>query len=439
MEIAKPLDESWDTAGPLLRLLASATPKLLNAAYDARVAMSIVGNASAKVALAPDAKANSRLGLSYQAVINKEERLRAWGKSKENNYAELAVPGSMASAISRAAGKAYQRHDQGRVSFESPRILIRAAETVISKDEKGIVLSVKLRSKGVVRFAIAHSRGAHHEIMEQIAAGKRSHGDCKIQVERKLSKSKKKKKWFALLSYEADEVVPLTIDPSKTLAMHRGVRNAISMLSTTGHWKTISGAKFMGRRRKLAARKREDKRISACELGTGAKGHGSERRLKSYKSLEDKIARDTKTWLQQIAAEAQKNAECWGMGLILIEDYGGIEEDDNAAVRRVLERFPLYQLKEAINHRATSRGHTVREVPSFYISSTCPGCGNQDTKQHNIRTNIFHCHMCSFERPADWVAAYWMLKHGGADCTIIDDQLQRQRKLAESLRKEAVA
>jgi transposase len=433
LEIAKPLDESWNDAGQLLRLLANATPKLLNAAHDARVAVGVAGKEAVKAAVAPDTKGGSPDTLAYQAVIRESERLQAWGTKKKNRYATLEVPGSMASAISRAACQAYGRRDQGRVSFASERILVRAAETKVTQDANGIVLAVKLRTKGTVRFAIRHSTGSHRDTIREIVSGKRSHGDCKFQYD------ERRKKWYALLSYEANEAAPMTVDPARALVVHRGIQNAIYLLPSTGQSAVkLPGAKFIGQRRKLQARMRDMRQVAAAERGGGAKGHGKSRRFESYDALEGKLARVTKTWCQQAAAFVQQTAERMGCGLVVIEGYGGIEPNEDVHLRRVLDRFPLYQLKESIVHRCKSNGHTVEEAGSTYISSTCPACGNQDTRQHNTRTNTFHCSVCDLARPADWVAAYWMLKRSNADSSTLDEQLRRQLELAANLNKEAV-
>ena len=436
LEIVKPVSETWEDIGSLLRLLSNATPKLLNAALDARVAIQVAGKQAVKLAIAPDAKAASPDGLTYQAVLRTVESLREWG-SKEGSqsararYAQLEVPGGMASAISRAACQAFSRRDQERPHFGSERILVRAAETQLVADDTGHVLRVGLRSKGRVAFVVAHSWGSHLETLKSIATGAISHGDVKIQWDERRSK------WYALLAYAAPEPVPMTVDPKRVLVVHRGARNALTLLPSTGARAIyLRGGKFVAQRKKLQARASDTKRTSAAERGAGAKGHGKSRRFEQHSALDDKIARVTKTWCQQAAAFVQQTAERMGCGLIVIEDYGGIEPHENVHVRRVIDRFPLYELKQAIVHRATSHGHTMTEVPAAWISSTCPvpDCGNQDTRQHNIRTNVFHCSACGFERPADWLAAYWMMRLAGYSATL-DEQLSKQASLARKIRQ----
>lgn len=432
IELARPQPpDSWESFGPTMHALAKATPKLLDAAYDARIAIDVAGRDAVKERIAPDAKAQSAEGLSYQAVLRAVERLREWGAKKYRPFASLEVPGGMASAISRAAGQAYGRRDQGRVRFSSERVLVRAAETSIAKDDRGYVLSVALRSRGRVRFAVARSWGSHADTLAAIVRGEIEHGDCKLQYD------ERRKKWYGLLAYEAPDPVPMSVDPARVLAVHRGARNALYLLSSTGaRGVSLPGSKLLAQRRALQARMRDAKRIGAFELGGGAKGHGRTRRMERYSQLEDKLARVTKTFCQQAAAFACESAKRLGCGMILIEDYGGIEPDEDSAIRRILDHGPLYALKQAIDHRCEKDGLTLREVPSAYLSTQCPRCLEIDPRSHNVRTGMFRCRVCVFERPADWVAAYWMLQAGGADMRVWRERLDRERELADKLRGE---
>jgi transposase len=175
---------------------------------------------------------------------------------------------------------------------------------------------------------------------------------------------------------------------------------------------------------------REIKRSSQFERGSGSKGHGRSRRYETYSALEDKIARVTHTFCQQAAAFAAETAKRLGCGTIFIEDYGGIGPDEDVQVRRVLDHGPLYALKQAVEHRAERDGIALKEVESAYISSKCPRCETLDAGAHNHRTGIFHCKVCEFSRPADWVAAYWMLSNGGGDMGPLHERLRREREFA---------
>ena len=429
VELIKPLDEPWETAGATLRLLAKTTPKLLNAAMDARIACSVAGSEAVKAAVSPDTRGSSPEALMYQAALRAIDRLREWGAKHNHPFANLEMAASIVSCIARAAAQAYARRDQEKARFSSERILVRNTDAKLLED--GSVLSVKLRPVGAIRFALAGSYGEHRALLRKMAAGEIECGDCKIQ------RDEERGKWYALLAYKAPPAQPVGMDPNRVLAVHRGVRNALYLVSTAGHVKSLPGGKYVAQRQALQARIKNIRQISAPERGDGAKGHGRARRFQTHDALGDKLARATRTWCQQAAAFVAQMARAWGCGTVVIEDYGGIEPAAERTLRRVLDRFPLYQLKQCITSRLEMDGILLRETPSAFISSTCPRCGHVDQAQHNTRTGIFHCKVCGWERPADLVAGLWMLRHSGADMAEWDRRFAHERRLAAAAKEAA--
>lgn len=442
LELTKPLSESWDDFGRTMRLLLKATPKVLRAAYDARVAGDIVGAKALKIAVCPETKGASLDALAYQAALREIENLRKWGAKKNNDFAGLEMPGGMVSQIARTACQALSAEKKarregrasakGRTGFTSQLIFARAQETRVSRADDGTYsLTLNLRPNGCasrVTLAVSpRTRGARRDTLRKIAAGEYQHGDCKLKWD------ERRKKLYAFLSYEMPDAAPLTVDPRRALVVHRGIRCALYLLATDGKAQKKHSNLISVRKRQLARHR------DPGDEGRGARGHGAKRRNRSRERTRGVIDRTTRTVFQQLAAYIVQYALANGYGLILIEDYGGIEPDDERAIRRIMSVFgwSLYGLKQAILEAAEKAGITVTEVPSAYISSTCPACENADTAQHNKRTDFFRCKRCSFERPADWVAAYWMMRRGDVDMSAIDKSLARQLSLAESLRKAA--
>src|SRR6185437_11230394 len=70
--------------------------------------------------------------------------------------------------------------------------------------------------------------------------------------------------------------------------------------------------------------------------------------------------------------------------------------------------------------------------------STCPRCKAVDTSFHNVRTGVFHCRVCLFDRPADYVAAYWLLTRAGGDMSAWDKMHKQQLKVEKSNRDDDV-
>jgi len=412
-----------------MRTLAKATPKLLNDAHDSLIACDVAGAGAVKAKIAPAVKAASPKGLAYQAVLRAENRLRAWEPEKgKRPFRDLDLPSHMAGAISVAAFHAHERaRKEGvRPKFSSERILVQAVGTVLAKDGDGFLLSLKLRSDGEgVVFAVGHSRGKHRETLEGMQSGVIPYRDCKLKRDRDDGK------WYAFLAYEAPErEPPQPLDPARVLIVHRGIRNAVTCMSSDGDWKKFPGGKYLAQRRQLKARERK---ITAAERGDGAKGHGRRRRHQHRDAIGDKLARATHTFCQQVAAWVAKLALAWGCGTVLIEDYGGIEPDDDPVLRRVLDRFPLYELKQCIVSRLERDGIALKEaVIKKPIATTCPlpRCQVAHARSLDTRTNTFHCYKCTFERSADWIAAYWMGKISGVDMSAVDKRLaEAEREL----------
>ena len=428
VELIKPLDERWEDVGPLLRTIAKATPILMNAAMDVRIACAVVGGEAVKAKVAPDTKGKSPQATSYQAIASKVTELRAWGEKKGSPFASLELPGSMASSMARAVGQAFSRRDQGRVRFASERVLLRGNEVALTRVGSDIELSVKLRPKGATRFLLASSRNSHRDTLRAIADGTIAAGDCKLQWD------EARKKWYGLIAYKTPPVKVLAADPSRALIVHRGVRNALYVMTTTGQTNSLSGSKFFAQRHALSERIRQARRIEPAVLGSGAKGHGKSRRFATSSALEDKIARVTHTFCQQAAAWLDKLAETYGCGLVVIEDYGGIAPNEDRDLRRLLDKFPLYELKQCIASRLERSGRTLIETSSSYISTTCPSCETVDARSHDRRRGTFRCVACEFTRPADFVAAMWMLRRSGVATDTWDARLSRGKEFAEMIR-----
>jgi len=190
----------------------------------------------------------------------------------------------------------------------------------------------------------------------------------------------------------------------------------------------------MAQKRKLAARRRDAMMIKACERGGGAQGHGTARRYEIRDALADKERRLTRTFCQQTAAQVRKLAIAWGCGRVVIGDYGGLDPDEERAVRRFVPRPPLHELKTDIVNALQPVGIEVDEVSESYVSQTCPRCGHVDARMHNRRTGVFHCIICRFEGKADEVSALHMLRRAQPVHNERDKQLEKLYDLERRIR-----
>jgi len=454
VELAKPLNCSWDELGTILRDQRTAMHRLLNAAI-------------LRCVLAHRTKESGAIQtLAYQEVELELERYREWARQelerlrkkrskKKKDLGEeliseldreryvqsfvrkssLELSGGSKAAISSAAYDQFNKWIKSKGELRLPSfkkgapIFIRGQEFNLLEDEQGrAILEVKLTAgrTGRHRIALRASKGRHWQQLRDLTQAKVKRGDLKIVYD------EDRKKWYGIVSFHEDDPAPLTVDPKRALIVHRGVRNFLYVISTTGQAQPLlRGGKLVAQKRKLEARRRDLRMVSVAERGSGAKGHGRVRRFESYEALGDKLANIIKTTCQQAAARVAQLAKQGGYGMIVIEEYGGIAPDEDRALRRFVQRFPLYQLKQAIAWVCKKNGLSLVEVPAQYISTTCPACSSNHLSQHNHRTGVFHCMQCDFDRPADFVAALNMLRDAPVDASWWDNRLKQTKQLAE--------
>lgn len=420
MEVAKPLNMPWKDFDIIVNTLRSAVvPRLLRAGMDAQITLSVVGKAPLQEAIKRDGSA-----VIYQAIKAELETMKAKWKNKETLPA-LNICGGMVSAIDRHTRKSFTK----RPSFGGKQpIPIRRQELKLSQEGDGVRASVKLLGAGRIELALRASKGTHWDTAKKLGRGELQYGAAK------LVRSDRKKKWFLIVSYEVPIKPAENTSPDTALVIHRGRRKALTMLGSDGSYKVISGEKINRQLRKLEIRNRSTRRISAEELGSGAKGHGKDRRYKHYNALQNKRKRVVKTWCQQMGAAVVKQALKARASRVVIENYGGLAPNEKD---RFLGRFPFYQLKSAIQLACEKHEIVVEEVVSSYLHTTCPVCGADNERAHNNRTGTFHCHACGFERPGDFVAALNMLKRSDVPSKVWDERHKNFLKFQKGLKGES--
>lgn len=428
VELVKPLNYTWDEVGPVLRRQRNVMHRLMNAA--------VLGCIDSGRKIRADAPQTAAYREASLALAGFNE----WLTKQPGEQTAIELPGGTLAGIGSLATDAWKRWVKSKGNERIPSfgkgqpIPIRAQESELQRDSRGFALRFNLHAvqgskREWVRFALAASSGRHHQALRALTASV----DGWETLALKLDYDERKRKWYALISYRkpADKA---ELDPTVVLVVHRGAHNFVGCMSSTGHWSTVSGQKLMAQKRKLKARRRDMQRVAYSERGDGAKGHGQGRRNEHHEAVLDKEARSVKTFCQQTAARIVQLATQWGCGTVVIGDYGGIEESDERGVRRFVPRVPLYQLKTAIANALQVRGIALSEISEAYVSQTCPSCAMQDAGAHNRRTGIFHCRVCEFSRPADWVSAKLMMRRVEPIEDVYENQLAQQRELAKQLR-----
>lgn len=481
-EVAKPLGTTWDEAGTMLRALRAISHRLVNAAtfecieaarYDSKSNVTtavrdeegairdyytervtkLEGERDAMVAgkeRRPSKRARER-GATVEPTVHDEESA---AKAKRGIERQLAVaqllaagelPSAIVDACARRGFQAAKKYWKARGSERLPSmkfgapIFVRDGQWELRETERGIEFGLRLTGgrTGKTWFALLPFRGAQWGTLREMAAGHTDYklGDAKLIYDDGKRARDRKGKWYAVLTYST--ALPAPASGSGTMVVHRGMHNFLYHFTEDGHaGPLMRGNKLRHQKEQLEARHR-GARLKPCEMGQGeqlggaALGHGRKRRFGCYDAVGDKIDRVVKTACQQTAAHAVRVARERGCSRILIEDYGGIDAAETRGERRFVSRFPFHQLKESIEWACQKAGMVLHETPSAYISTTCPRCGAVSAKAHNRRTGTFHCG-CGFERSADWVAAFHMLRMGGGDMTVWTKRLAVLRAVADA-------
>jgi hypothetical protein len=449
VEIAKPLDRSWDEFGADLRGLRNVAHRCMQGAmlnltrYDS--------NSVEKPTNENSGNSYSMQTLAYHGAKDALASYNVWAKKKK--LSEVTVPGGTISAWSTEAYNRWRawKGDGCRDRLPSwghgSATMIRKQELSFGVDSSGGLLA-KLNIGGKSeRVAIRPGRGGQWPVVKSICSGETESLDGKIVYnERARRKDGSKGKWMLAIAYRR----PPKALPAKGpwLVVHRGSRNLFTLLSSGGQpWKRIPGRSLLHQKQCLKARMSDIRTSqSAGELGKGARGHGKKRRFAAYSKLEDTLDRLVTTRMRQMAARVVELAKMWRCQGVIVEDYDGIKQNTLPdGVRRFVWVLPLAKAKDAIVAAAENAGLRVIECPSLHISTKCPACETIDPRNHNHRTGVFHCQNldCHFERDADWVAAYWMLQAGlppGENNEVLAkfrNELMIQRALKEAKQKAA--
>lgn len=451
VEIAKPLGMTWDELGNLLRDRRAVMHRMINAGTALLWSRHYDDEHEGEKPRALEAV--KRELSAYQGWCALQAKKTKDLKEKEmlERRSKMVLASSITDAVQVRCSDAVRRwFKEGQTTHvpsakKGSPIFVRDGGWKLQKDGDGFKLGMRLvgatkecAHPGMVTVALRPSSGKHYGTLQAISSGAMKAGNCQVVYEEGARReSGGTGKWYAILSYsDVKEVGPPPPEKGRVLIVHRGVRNFLYALCSDGRTRELRGGKFATTRFRLSSRMKDVKNIRAFERGSGAKGHGTTRRYETHDALDGKLKNVTKTFCQQGAAWVLKCARDLGVRTIYIEEYGGQEPSEDRGERRFLDHFPYYQLKSSIAWACKRDGFTLREYAATFISGTCPSCGNQDASQHNVRTGVFHCKRCGFERGVDWVAAFNGARNSKIDVGLIEKSLSAQKKLSSMLKDQ---
>jgi IS605 OrfB family transposase len=360
--------------------------------------------------------------------------------------AALNVPSCVLVALSRLA---HQKHQGWRKTsamgdkrppwMNHGHPIVWGVGWSLEKDEKGYALSLKMCRQHQAclmkasclckptRFALRIDGGnAHAQFRRMTTDPDVKLGNVQVFYD------DRKRDWSVRISYDAPIPPPASLDVSKALVVHRGMREFLTLatvdgvvlrgsdlhgskgwakVTTTGLAGTIAGAKkqFHRRRRDLQMKKRAAPRL----------GRGWWHSTKLYRELEDTEARFVKTTCQQVAARVVSFAVANGCGRIVIDDWSArqaawdADRSGQAYLAMLVRRWPFAMQREAIEWAAAKAGITVQAVPAAYESQRCPLCKLSDPKSDR-GDGMFVCTGCDLRYGVDAVAAWNMAEAAGA-------------------------
>lgn len=448
-EIIKPLGAmTWNDLGSRLRDLRGVMHRLLNNAVT-----------SCALAGARGDKPHALAGIKEQLERERDYAQDRLAKGKGGDHEEmltriatLSVPSQITDAIQRKATQVYfdyrkhaWRGDKTLPTFKyGAPIFVRDGGWELKRDPKGYVLGVRLTSGRT-----------GHTLLAVVPCGPTDHADAKRMTDEaaiadesvklcdlKIQYLERKKKWLVRATYSRSKSAPRPVDPTRSLAIHGGIRSFLFFACGNGDANEIaSGGDILAFKAQMD-RRRGSMKKHLREVGGGARGHGKSRRYGTYDALEDTEARWVKTKCEQLAAAVVKKAIHKECGTVVLEDYSPKDLADNAGderTARLIRRWPFAQMRECIARACEKADISVRVVPSSYESCTCPQCGNVDAAQDGGR-GLFACsnEACGLKRPSDAVAAWNMLRRAGAE-TGLAENTKKRKKLVASLEARKAA
>lgn len=312
------------------------------------------------------------------------------------------------------------------------------------KEESGFVLvkmSLLGRDEGSTRnpqqpVFRAFPHGANDWAnMRAILSGKIATKTCRVFYKRGS------KEWWMSLSYERPQVQKSRGQP---LYVIRGIGRFLTGMyadgSYTQKFETVDS--LVRIKRQFAAR-RAAIRTDHNHRGSGAHGHGKDRRYREYRRLSEKEENFVNTWCQRHAAHLVNEAEKRGCCEVVLEDFHAddylyriakakaMSEDEKKKVARpeatyfekMLKSFPFAKLRSCIEWSCQKRGMYLRLVPGTHVAK-CPKCAGAMKIDASFRLCT-----CGLVIGVDTLALWWLAKEAGGDVSVFERKAGYQKSL----------
>lgn len=424
-QVLKPLDESWDTMGNILRDLQYATWKVLNKTIQLHWEY-------------------DNLSAEYKAktgVYPTKDEMKEWsGYRGVEGYAYNALKeeypifngGNLTQTIQQGTKRwkedrldVFNGHRSVPSFRRSAPITVNPNNIKIHQDEQGYVATLSLvsmeklkdlgRKPGGFPLAIIARDNSQRVILNRIISGQYKIGGSKIVHD------KKKRKWFFLLTYSFPKQEGHDLNIDNIMGVDLGVATPLYMAFNNSLARYhVNGGEIEQFRRGIEARRRSMlKQGKWC--GDGRRGHGKDTRLKPIELLSDRVKNFRDTTNHKYSRYVVDMAIKHNCATIQMEDLSGITEDAN----RFLKNWTYFDLQTKIEYKAKEAGITVIKINPEYTSQRCSKCGYISRENRKTQAE-FRCTECGFEENADYNAAKNISTLGIE--RLIQEQLVKQNK-----------
>jgi transposase len=428
LEIVMPLDGTWNDLERQLRGLKSITHQILNYVIQCEVGQYLAGERE------QDPNKRDAVDRAYKYA---NEACEHWARRTGREGLYRDVPTGMLATIGRNAHKKFKQWKKApgerlpQWKPDSP-ILLRAQE--FEFDPVGLTASLKIHRLGSVRVVVKPVSGGSWANVQLLRKKLVTSTDAKIKY------LKRKKKWQLTITVIKPRTT-MEATPGMTVAVNRGRYNLLYAVANDGKagQRIRKGEDVLEVKKRIRARK---ERVSSARYhrGSGARGHGRDRFFKAETHVGDIEANFVRSVCQQAAADLDRFCTTRGAGTVIIEDFTTIQDED----LRYLPSWPWYQLAQAVKRMCLKSGRRLIEVPSEYLSSECLCCGNVDVSQAKSN-GVFHCAVCNYERPTDFVTTIIMLRRAVdpltgepvADMSTWEQTFERMRAFMEPFKGAA--
>jgi len=416
LEILKPSDGDWHTAGRTLRDIQAATARALNycirehylEAAPKSEKLKLEGKKIRRKDVTPKQSKTAELGTHFGQIMNSYVygTLDNVARQRWNNdWFDVLVRG-----------------EKSITSYRSDcPIFLRATGVRIWEDKKDgenaiRVIGFKLRPKtdGKIPEDIFILKN------QSFDDSRKAIWDLLISKEYKLGMvqvlyKKRLRKWFANISYSFTTTKIEELDPKIRVGVDLGLAVPVCLAANNSYIRAYlreEGETIQSFRRQIERRRHALRRNERGILERRS-GHGRKHKIETIEKLRELELNFRRTANHRLSSAVVNFAIKQNASTIVMEDLSGYregkiqqrveEESEGKKESRFLEEWNTFELQTMIEQKASEYGIVVEKVKPSKTSQRCSRCGYIDTGNRNDRS--FKCLKCGQTFDADYNAA----------------------------------